>query len=75
MMGQQGGGENVFRIDGRTASIQECGNRSELSVFLVSDAILKLESRGGSTDTETLKKMAESLPLSKLDAYLKGQVA
>lgn len=70
MMGNQPGTE-TFRIEGKTASVtSKKGNNSELSVFLESGSILKVESR--SADSDTLKKIAQSLKINDLDNYLRG---
>lgn len=71
MMGQQPG-TDTFRVDGRTATLRTQGNRSELTLFMESGAILKLE-QSGSKDGSALKEAVESMQLDKLDAYLKGQ--
>ena len=68
MMGAQGTGMNTFRVDGRTASLNEQGN-PELTVFLDSGSILQFS--GGSA--ASLKSMAEAFNVGKLDNYLRGQ--
>ncbi|MBX7138618.1 MAG: hypothetical protein K1X83_11610 [Oligoflexia bacterium] len=72
MMGQQQG-QDTFRIEGRTATLEEHADShaAELTVFLNSGSILKLEMQNG-TDAAVLKQMAENLKLNDLDAYLKG---
>lgn len=74
MMGGNQPGQETVRIAGRTAMLEkpEGANRAELTVFLDSGAILKLEQQT-SSDTDALKKLAESLDLNSLDNYLKGQ--
>ena len=70
MMGGQGGQETL-RINGRTSTLkeQERGN-SELTMFLDSGFMLKIESRQAKGDA--LKTMAENLDLDGLEKYLKG---
>ncbi len=72
MMGGQAGQEAI-RIDGKTATMNTQGSRTELSVFLDSGSILKLETRKANDAAKTqLKKMAEEMKLSSLDKYLAG---
>jgi hypothetical protein len=73
MMGNQGG-QDTFRIGGRTATLEarDDSKGGELTVFLDSGSILKLEGNniGG---TQTLRDAANALKLDDLDNYLKGQ--
>ena len=70
MQGNTGEAE-TFRISGRTASLATTRNNPELTVFLDSGSILKLEGQNGA-DADTLKKMAEAVKIDDLDNYLKG---
>lgn len=72
LMGNQGG-MDTFRISGRTATLEknESGQSADLTVFLDSGSILKLEGSNGAS-AETLKQMAEALKLDELEKYLKG---
>lgn len=70
-MMQQGQGIDQFRIKGLTASLDESGARPELSVFLESGGILKIEGRKNA-DGAKLKSVAESMDIPGLDKYLKG---
>jgi len=71
MMGNQEGSD-TFRIDGRTASLTlNPGSNGELTVFLNSGSILKLEMMQN-PNGETLKSMAQGLKLGDLESYLKG---
>jgi hypothetical protein len=72
MMGNNGDGSDTFRINGRTAQLEEHSDekRAELTVFLDSGSILKFE--GSNTDGGALKQMAEALKIGDLDTYLKG---
>ena len=71
LMGNQPG-LDTFRIGGRTASLQSEGKQSELSIFLDSGAILKLETSSKGDGSE-LRTFAEALKISDLDSYLRGQ--
>lgn len=70
---QQGAGQESFRLDGRTANLNaEPGSQnSDLTVFLESGSMLKLESYDG-VSGDTLKGMAQALKINDLDNYLKG---
>ena len=72
MMGQQEGAE-TFRIAGRTANltVNEAGGNGELSIFLDSGSILKVE-MNGTANGAALKTMAEGIKIDDLDKYLKG---
>jgi len=70
MFGQQAG-QDVFRVDGMTASLNTEGSTPDLTVFLTGGSILKFELTKG-TDTATLKKMAETIGVSKIDSKIKG---
>jgi hypothetical protein len=70
MMGAQSG-QDVFRIDGMTASMEGEGSNSKLSVFLSGGSILMFELNRGS-DSAILKKMAETIGVTKIDNKLKG---
>jgi hypothetical protein len=70
MMGGQQPGVDSFRLDGRTANLDTTGGRAELTVFLDSGSILKVE--GSGVDAATIKSFAEGLKISNLDNYMKG---
>jgi len=71
MMGAQGTGMNAFRIQGRTATLDDRNpGRNVLTVFLNSGAMLKLESRTPKLEEGLLNRMAEALPLDDMDKYL-----
>lgn len=70
MMGNQPGMDS-FRIDGLTATLKESSHRAELSVFLDSGSILKLESNKKEIAGD-LRKIAEGLKVGEIDKYLKG---
>ena len=70
MMGAQSG-QDVFRIDGMTASMEGEGSNSKLSVFLSGGSILMFDMVRGKDDS-ILKKMAETIGVSKIDNKLKG---
>lgn len=65
-------GIDTFRIQGRTATLENRDNGGDLTIYLESGSVLKLESQSA-TKTESLKAMAEALKLDDLDKYLKGQ--
>lgn len=72
MMGNQPGQE-TFRISGLTATqISHPGGGGELSVFLDSGAIVKLEANEAA-DFKNLRPFAEAINLGALDSYLRGQ--
>ena len=66
-------GQGTVRISGRTAMLQndEEAKTGELSIFLDSGGILKLEMENNGK-ADVLKSFAETLKISDLDAYLKG---
>ena len=70
MMGGQQPGVDSFRIDGKTANLDTTGGKAELTVFLDSGSILKVEGNG--VDAATIKSFAEGLKISNLDNYMKG---
>lgn len=69
MMGQQAGQES-FRLDGMTANLEKNGNNTEISVFLDSGDIFKLQSN--QETEEKLKEIVKAFNLSGLNNYLKG---
>ena len=71
MAAMMDGGQNTFRINGKTANLTEMGDGASLTVFLDSGSVLKLEGQNGVNGAQ-LKSMAESLKLVELDRYLKG---
>lgn len=74
MMGAQGAaGQDTFRLDGRTANlnVNPQTKRGELTVFLNSGSILKIE-MPRNAEGETLKGLAKALNLNDLDTYLGG---
>jgi len=73
MMGGQGSGQQSFRIKGQTANLTEDGGRTELTIFLDSGSMLKLESRTEGFGQE-LRQIAENIQIEELEKYLKGTV-
>lgn len=71
MMGGGAPGQETFRLKGRTAMLETKNNRANLTIFLDSGSMLKLEQRN-SADANALRTLAEQLPLDQIDAYLKG---
>lgn len=71
MMGGQQPGVDSFRLDGRTANLDTTGGKAELTVFLDSGSILKIEGQKG-VDAATIKSFAEGLKISNLDNYMRG---
>lgn len=70
--GAQTPGQETVRIAGRTAILESGeGKDAELTVFLDSGSMLKLESRDKDI-TGTLKSMAEGIKIAELDEYLRG---
>ncbi|MBX7145281.1 MAG: hypothetical protein K1X79_12575 [Oligoflexia bacterium] len=74
LMGAGAGGQDTFRINGRTATLEknEDGKSAHLTVFLDSGSMLSLEMDNGADDAK-LREMAEALDINKLDNYLRGQ--
>lgn len=74
LMGAGAGGQDTFRISGRTATMEknEDGKSAHLTVFLDSGSMLSLEMDNAADDSK-LKEMAEALDINKLDNYLRGQ--
>lgn len=70
MMGNEG--TDTVRISGKTAQLEEHQDqkRADLTIFLDSGSILKLE--GTNLDGGALRQLAEALKLGDLDTYLKG---
>ncbi len=72
-------GMDSFRINGLTANLNAPANgrRAEVTVFLQSGSILKLEttnSKNPAEDGEELKKLVqEQVPIAALDEYLQGK--
>lgn len=64
-------GIDTFRIQGRTATLENRDQGGDLTVYLDSGSVLKLESSTG-VKGDTLKGIAEALKLDDLDKYLKG---
>ena len=73
MMGGGTPGSDTFRIGGRTATLQATpgSSSSDLTIFLDSGSMLKIESYDG-VSGDVLKQMAENLKINDLDNYLKG---
>lgn len=70
MMQGQNDGSETFRLDGRTANLQlERAGGSELTVFLNSGSILKLEMSNKAT-SDALKGFASAIKVNDLDGYL-----
>lgn len=73
MMQQQptGPGQNMFRVDGRTAILNEHGNRAEVIINLQSGGVLKfVMKRDG--DATILREAAQAFPIADLDTYRRG---
>lgn len=73
MMGGQNGQESL-RIAGQTATLNTKSSRPELSVFLESGGILKVEGLKGITgdNSAQLKTVAEAIQIAELNKYLSG---
>ena len=71
MMQQAGPGQEMFRLDGRTAMLSEKGKRAELTVHLNSGDMLKFE-MSRAADANTLREAAKAFPIKDLDQYRKG---
>lgn len=72
MQQQQGGqGQDMFRLDGRTAILNEKGKRADLTVHLESGSVLKFEMKRNG-DVGTLREAARAFPIADLDAYRRG---
>lgn len=71
MFGQQGSGQETFRVEGMTATLSKDAGNPDLTIFLTGGPILKLEMTNGS-DTTVLKQMAEGLGVKKLSDALAG---
>lgn len=73
MMGAQQEGNETIRLDGRTATMElrPENNSGELTIFLNSGSVLKVEMRDGAS-ADSLKSVAQSLKINDLDNYLKG---
>ena len=69
-----GGMQGAVRINGRTALLEgdEEGGSPNLTIFLDGGSILKLES-SNDVNGATLKKMAEELKISEIEAYIRGK--
>ena len=67
-------GQQSFRISGKTAVLDERNSedRGEISVYLDSGQILKIESQGAVSHA-TLKEIAQAIKIEDLDKYLKGK--
>lgn len=71
MMGGSQPGIDSFRIEGRTANLDTTNSgRAELTVFLDSGSILKVE--GSGIDAQAIKSFTEGLHISNLDNYMRG---
>lgn len=71
MMGGNQPGTDTFRIEGRAANLDSKTGAPELTIFLDSGAIVKLEGQNG-VDGNTLKSFGEGLKISAIDNYLRG---
>ncbi|MCI5065397.1 hypothetical protein MRY87_06700 [bacterium] len=69
----QQGKESEIKIAGYTANLDESGARPELSLFLESGGILKLEGQGAVKGDE-LQKIAKTLDVRAIDRYLGAAV-
>jgi hypothetical protein len=63
-------GQDSFRLEGFTATLNEKQLRPELSVFIDSGWIIKFIA----SDTTLVRSFAEIFPLAKLNSYLKGDM-
>jgi len=70
MFGAQSG-QDVFRIDGMTASMEGEGEGAKLQVFLSSGSILAFDLLEG-TNSAILKEMANKIGLASIDKKIKG---
>lgn len=70
MFGAQSG-QDVFRIDGMTASMEGEGSSARLQVFLSSGSILAFEMVEGE-DSKILKEMANKIGVANIDKKIKG---
>lgn len=73
-MMQQGGqkGQEMFRIDGRTARLNQKGKSADLTIHLDSGGILKFDMKRGG-DVRTLREVAEAFPINDLDVYRRSR--
>ncbi len=73
-MMQQGGqkGQEMFRINGRTAMLNQKGKSADLTIHLESGGMLKFEMKRDG-DVSTLREAAEAFPIDDLDAYRRGR--
>ena len=70
--GAQNPGQDTVRIAGRTGMMESGeGKDSELTVFLDSGSMLKLETKQHDA-VGTLKTLAEAIKIAELDEYLRG---
>lgn len=69
MGGANSNGKETVRIEGRTATLEqrESSGRGELTIFLKSGLMLKVE--GKSLDNEKLKKIAKTFDLDGIEEY------
>jgi hypothetical protein len=70
MFGAQSG-QDVFRIDGMTASMEGEGEGAKLQVFLSSGSILAFDLLEGA-NSAILKEMANKIGVAKIDKKIKG---
>lgn len=70
MFGAQSG-QDVFRIDGMTASMEGEGEGAKLQVFLSSGSILAFDLLEG-TNSAILKEMANKIGVANIDKKIKG---
>jgi len=68
---QKEDGGVALEIGGRSALLDESGARPELSIFLKSGGIFKLEGRNNITSAQ-LKGFAAKIDIKGLDSYLEG---
>ena len=71
MFGGNTPGQETIRVQGRTAMLESENSIPNLTIFLDSGSILKLEMTSGK-EISALKDMASALKLDDLEKYIKG---
>ncbi len=71
MFGGSAPGQESLRIKGRTAMLEEREGTADLTLFLTSGPIIKLEGTQAATG-KILRDLASALPLDEIETYLKG---
>lgn len=72
MFGGNTPGQETIRIQGRTAMLESESSTPNLTIFLDSGSILKIEMTSGK-DIAAVKEVAGALKLDELEKYLKGK--